>query len=213
MSVSSVQQQSFERPAWTVISENISDPKNWIYLIPTIGALALCVFLAPTTAPIGIAAGVTIFSVNALATLVLKVTNLLAEDPDNEYRKTLLEYPILTTLIGPILEEGFFRGLIQPLTTRAILFIAPAAAAALYVGTGLSVAVTISIVATAAIFGLAHAFNEHKNSHIQAVLSTAGGIAFGLLAAQFGLAAAIVAHMVNNTIAMTLTKLLQDRTP
>jgi membrane protease YdiL (CAAX protease family) len=211
MSVSSVQQQPFERPAWTVISENISDPKNWIYLVPTIGAVALCVFLAPATAPIGIAIGVVIFSVSGLAALVLKVTHLLDEDPDSEYQKTLLEHPILATLVAPILEEGFFRGLMQPLAARAILFIAPAAAA-LYLGTGLSIAVTISIVATAAIFGLAHCFNSHKNSHIQALTATCGGIALGLLTVQFGLAAAIAAHMVNNTIAMTLTKLLQDRT-
>ena len=211
MSISSIQQQSFERPAWTVISENISNPKNWIYLVPTIGAVALCVFLAPATAPLGIAAGVIIFSVNGLVALALKVANLVTEDPDSEYQKTLLEYPLLATLVAPILEEGFFRGLVQPLAARTILLVAPAAAA-LYLGTGLSIAVTISIVATAAIFGLAHCFNNHKNSHIQALTATCGGVAFGLLAAQFGLPAAIAAHMVNNTIAMTITKLFHDRT-
>ena len=56
------------------------------------------------------------------------------------------------------------------------------------------------------IFGLIHAFNDHKNAHIQAMCATVAGILFGITAAQFGLAASIAAHMVNNTMAVTFLK-------
>jgi membrane protease YdiL (CAAX protease family) len=221
MSVSSVLQQPFqllntsttssEKSTWTVLSENLSNPGNWVYLVPTIGALALCVFLAPMTAPIGMAVGVGTVVVSSLFVIVLKMTNLMEEDKNSEYSKYLEDYPFIGTLVAPVLEEGFFRGLVQPLATHAILFIVPAAAAA-FLGTGLSIAVIVSIVATATIFGLVHCCNNHKNSHIQAIAATFGGIALGLVAAQFGLPVAIAAHIVHNTILMTIAQLIKDKT-
>jgi membrane protease YdiL (CAAX protease family) len=214
MSASAISQtspmESSPRPAWDAIKENASNPMNWLYLVPTIGVLALGVIFAPSTVPIGIGVGVGVFAVTALTLIILKVCNLVAEDDDSEFEKDVLKYPLFGTLGAPFLEEGIFRGLLQPLATRAILFIAPAAAAA-FLGTGLSIAVVVSIVGTAAIFGFLHVFNDHKNSHIQAFTCTLQGIAFGVLAAQFGLPAAIAAHVVNNTIALSLAKLFKGK--
>ncbi len=94
---------------------------------------------------------------------------------------------------------------------RSIVSFSPAAACA-FLATGLSIATTVAIVATAAFFGLIHAFNDHKNSRIQAVMASIGGIVLGVTAAQYGLAAAIAAHIVNNTLAMILLN-LRDRLP
>ncbi len=179
-----------------------------MYLVPTIGVLALGVIFAPSTVPIGIGIGVGVFALSTVTMIILKVCNLLADDDDSEYEKDILKYPLFGTLGAPIVEEGIFRGLLQPLATRAILFIVPAAAAA-FLGTGLSIAVVVSIVATAAIFGFVHVFNDHKNSHIQAFAARLGGVAYGVVAAQFGLPAAIAAHIVNNTIAISLAKLFK----
>jgi membrane protease YdiL (CAAX protease family) len=210
---SSTSVSSSEELTWrTALRENIGGPTNWLYLIPTIGAVALCVFLAPVSAPMGIATGVAILIANAGVSILLKVTNLLVEDENSEYEKSVLKFPFLGTVVAPVLEEGIFRGLLQPLATRAILWIVPTAAALCF-GTGLSVAMTVSIVATGAIFGLAHSFNDHKNAHIQAVLTTFGGIAFGLIAGHYGLIAAITAHIINNTIAITFSKLIHKAEP
>lgn len=203
--------ESSSKPAWDVIRENASNPMNWLYLVPTIGVLALGVLFAPSTVPIGIGVGAGVFVLSAVTLIVLKVCNLVADDPDSEYEKDIIKFPLSATLLAPFLEEGIFRGLLQPLATRAILFIVPAAAAA-FLGTGLSIAVTVSIVGTAAIFGFVHVFNDHKNSHIQAFSCTLAGIAFGVVAAQFGLPAAIAAHIVNNTIAISLAKLFKEKT-
>lgn len=78
---------------------------------------------------------------------------------------------------------------------------------AAFLGTGLSIATTVAIIASAAFFGLIHAFNDHKNSHLQAVVATIGGVILGVTAAQYGLAAAIAAHIVNNTLAIIVAKL------
>lgn len=219
MGISAVSEQNFsvidttssERPVWDVLRENVSDPMNWLYIVPTIGALALCVFLAPTAAPIGMAVGVATCVGSAVVLIALKVANLMTPDENSEYEQILREYPSLGTLVAPVIEEGIFRGLIQPLATRAILFLIPAAGAAL-LGPSLSIAVTVSVVATAVLFGITHLFNSHKNSHIQAIVTTFSGIAFGLIAAQFGLPAAIAAHMINNTILITINRLFKDKT-
>lgn len=185
--------------------ESIANPQNWLYLVPTIGALAIGVIFAPNFA-IGMAAGAGILAAMAVVSIVMNAAGLTKKDENSEYEKSILENPWLGTLVAPIAEEGIFRGLIQPLAMRCVLWAIPAAGAAL-LGPGITIATTVAVVATAAIFGLAHAFNKHKNAHIQAITTTFSGIAFGLIAVQFGLPAAIAAHMVNNTIAITLMKL------
>ncbi len=205
MSASTITQKPFfETANLESIQNNVSDKKDWSFLIPTISVLALGVIFA-SNVPLGMAIGVGTPVVTIFPVLIAKALGMHTDDTNSEYLKDIMKMPLLATLAAPILEEGFFRGIMQPLLARAILWIAPAAGIA-FAGTAFSVATSVSIVATAAIFGLIHAFNDHKNAHIHAVSATLGGVLFGITAAQFGLAASIAAHTVNNTIAVTLLK-------
>ena len=189
------------RPSEYTYSKDIS------FLIPTMGVLALGVIYAANV-PIGIMIGIGGLACKFVVHLAINAFVKTEEDNDSEYDRNINRYPLAATLKAPFLEEIFFRGCMQPLLTRCIVYLAPAAAAA-FLGTGFSIATTVSIVATAAIFGFIHIFNEHKNSHIQAFSATIGGVILGVTAVQFGLAAAIAAHIVNNTILVTLKRLHQ----
>lgn len=179
-----------------------------MYLIPTIGAIAIGTFFAPNFA-VGLAAGAALGAANIVILVALQTLGIVKpEETESEYAKTLREFPASGTVVAPVIEELLFRGGLQPLMARAIVWIVPAAAAA-FLGTPLSVATTVAIVATAAIFGFAHLFNSHPNAHWQAIFSTMGGISFGLIAAQFGLPAAIAAHIANNTLAITMDQLVR----
>jgi membrane protease YdiL (CAAX protease family) len=182
--------------------------KKWNYLTPIIATLALGAIFAPRI-PTGMAAGVgTMISATLTGNIANKLSFVVADGNNNDYIQCLDEHPLFATLIFPIAEEGVFRGILQPLTTHAILYVVPTAAAA-FAGTSLSIAAAVSIVAIGIIFGLSHLTNPHKNAHIQAITITFSGIGFGVVAAQFGLPAAMAAHIVNNTIGMTLLTLIK----
>ena len=126
---------------------------------------------------------------------VIQVDN----EKNSDYRKHIQKSLLATSLFAPIAEEGLFRGFIQPLLTKSVQILVPAAAVAFF-GAGLSVATAVSILATSIFFGAAHYMNPHKNAHIQAISCTIGGLVLGVLSAQFGIAAAFAAHIANNTI-------------
>lgn len=172
-------------------------------MILTIGALALGVVFAPKAVPTGIAIGVVNLITMLVSLSIINKMGWLHEDKDSEYEKFLLKNPLAAALIGPALEEGIFRGCIQPLIARSVLYVIPTAAAA-FLGTRVSVAVAISIVVTAILFGAVHLDNKHKAANAQAVVTGILGITFGICAAQLGLVAAIAAHVVSNTIVVAI---------
>jgi membrane protease YdiL (CAAX protease family) len=212
MSISAISQSqtsaaSISGPTAQNIIDNVSDPQNWLYLIPTIGTLAIGILFAPHFA-IGLGIGAAMACAKIPIALALRALGVLKkEERDSEYEKSILSFPLLGTLIAPIVEEGFFRGVLQPLATRTMIWLVPAAAATAFFGTGLSIATAVTIVATATLFGLAHLSNPHKNSHIQAIITGVDGIVFGVLAAQFGLGASIAAHIAGNTLLITIGKI------
>lgn len=175
-------------------------PRNFLYLIPTITGIVLGILFLPHFG-LGLAFGAAHLAIKVISIAILKKAGILQESPEenNEYGKYIRKSLLAVSLFGPIAEEGIFRGLIQPLGTKSIQILVPAAAAALF-GTGLNVATAVSIVATSVLFGAAHYFNPHKNAHIQAVSATLGGLTWGLLSAQFGIGAAIAGHISNNSI-------------
>jgi membrane protease YdiL (CAAX protease family) len=216
MGISTISQSQIPTSSATLsfedIKDNLCNPKNWYYLIPTVGAITLGILFAPNFS-IGLAAGGAIWFVATTISATLATCGFAnLDDRNSEYMKTLFGFPLLATFFAPVGEELVFRGAIQPLLTRAIVWLVPAATAAFF-GTGLGIATTVSIVATAAIFGFIHTFNKHKNSHIQALVTGVQGIAFGVLAAQFGLGASIAAHMMVNTILFTLGRLVYKEPP
>jgi membrane protease YdiL (CAAX protease family) len=180
--------------------ERALQPRNFFFLIPTITGIAMGILLFPNFG-LGLAAGAVGLVVSIIAMGILKKLKIikLSDEKNSEYHKDIRKSLLAVVLFGPIAEEGIFRGFMQPLLTRGIQILVPAATAVLF-GTGLSIATAVSIAATAVIFGAAHYFNPHKDSHVQAVSCTISGVVMGILAAQFGIGAAIAAHVANNSI-------------
>jgi membrane protease YdiL (CAAX protease family) len=174
--------------------------KKWVFLIPTITTIACGILFLPNFGT-GAALGFGMLGIAAITSGVAFVFKLFKIDENNKYNEWISNHLFFGAVGAPILEEILFRGCLQPLTTKAILWLVPAASATI-MSLNLSVAVVVSVVAIGAIFGFVHYFNDHKNSHIQAVVTGIAGIALGLTAAYLGLPAAIGAHMLNNTIAM-----------
>jgi membrane protease YdiL (CAAX protease family) len=175
--------------------------KKFLFLIPTITGIAIGILLFPHFG-LGLAVGAAGLVVTVIAMSVLSHMGILksSEDKNSEYEKHIHKSLLEVALFGPIAEEGLFRGFMQPLLTRSIQILVPAAATAVFLGTGMGVATAVSIAVTAVVFGGIHYFNPHKDSHIQAVAATVSGVVMGVLAAQFGIGAAIAAHVANNTI-------------
>jgi hypothetical protein len=213
------------RPStFEVMRNNLSKPGNWTYLVPTVGAVAIGAIYVPNFA-LGLAAGAAVYGTGFAAAKIIAALDRTKTGLDTLCANHLccLRKTVRITLTRPLIIEGVLRGVIQPLVTRAILWQAvlwqvPAAAATV-MGTGLSVAVIISAIAIAATAGehayfkhrkCSHIRAEHKNFHIEVIFSTTRGIAYGLLAAQFGIGAAIAAHIANNTLAMTKSKLCRQ---
>ena len=194
--------------AWILGKNSDSTKTNkWNYLTPTIGVLPLGAIFAPRV-PTGMALGVGTMISNLLTACIIAKLGFMVEDGNNEYTQVLDEHPLFVTVGFPVVEEGFYRGILQPLTTHGILYLAPTAAAA-FAGTSLSIAAVVSIVSFGVIFGLSHLSNPRKNAHIQAILLTFSGIGWGVTAAKFGLPAAMAAHSVNNTLCQAVTTLLK----
>jgi membrane protease YdiL (CAAX protease family) len=94
----------------------------------------------------------------------------------------LLAVLAASVIVAPVIEETFFRGVLQPaLIERS--------------GTGRAAA-WIGIAATAAVFAVVHALAG--SSVLGAVVTLAAGVGFGLVARSSGLVSAIVAHVVFN---------------
>lgn len=189
--------------AATSSSENVIEciirPKNFLFLIPTITGIAMGIIFLPNFG-LGLAAGAGMLVVTVVAMSILTAVGLIekVKERRSEYGKMLAKESLVVALFGPIQEEAIFRGGFQPLITHVIQLIVPAASAVLF--GPFSIATTVSIVATGVFFGALHYLNPHKAAFQQAVTASIGGIAFGALAAQYGIAAAVAAHIANNTI-------------
>ncbi len=197
---------SFRTPIEPISTTSSTDKKSsrWRFLIPTIGVVALGSLFIPNVG-IGLALGFADFLISCTLLVIATVVFKLKQDENSDHEKFIDKHSLYATLIGPILEEGIFRGVVQPLTARAILLIIPAAGAAV-LGSSITIATAIAIATTAVAFGAIHALNKHKQAHIQAGIATVGGISLGLIAARFGLGASMAAHILNNTLAISIAK-------
>ncbi len=184
------------------VIECIIRPRNFLFLIPTITGIAIGIIFLPNFA-LGLAAGAGMLVVTVVAMSIMTATGLIekVKERRSEYSKMLAKESLAVALFGPIQEEAIFRGAYQPLFSAAVQVIVPAASAVLF--GPFSIATTVSIVATGVFFGALHYLNPHKGAFQQAVTASIGGIAFGALAAQYGIGAAVAAHIANNTIVAT----------
>lgn len=184
---------------------SISPNSKLLFLIPTITGIALGILFIPNFG-LGLAIGALEVPIKLISLLVMNATGIISSDKnESEYSKQLIGSLFYVSVIGPIAEEGIFRGIVQPLLTRAIQIIVPAAAAIAF--GPFSIATTVSIVASGIIFGAVHYFNNHDGAHVQAMFASVTGIVYGILAAQFGIGASIAAHIINNTVVSTLIAL------
>jgi membrane protease YdiL (CAAX protease family) len=95
---------------------------------------------------------------------------------------------VASAIVGPVIEETFFRGVLQP----ALIERSGGSAAASWIG----------IVGTAAIFAAVHAVAGA--SALGAAITFVAGLGFGLVARTSGLVAAVVAHAVFNASGLAL---------
>lgn len=180
------------------------DFDQWSYLIPTIMTLAVGAFFLSNVG-IGMALGVGSFVTVIVLKKILPKAWLFTENkentPDNYaiYLNKSLSSHLSSTLGAPLVEEILFRGIVQPFLAHSIILLFPTAAQAVF-SPLLTTAMIISILATAILFGLAHFKNQTDYARCQVILSSITGCAYGILAAEFGLQAAIAAHIINNSI-------------
>ena len=172
----------------------------------SIGIFLICMALGVVYLP-GFTTGLLVGAVQALIgnTLVhimeyVKPLN----DNDSAYKHQILDNPLLVTLIGPTLEEVIFRGILLPMVLTAVAWLFPITTTTMLFGAGLSLAVGISVGLVALLFGIVHLNNKHEGVYRQAFVTSLAGITLGVLALEFGLAAAIGAHIMNNIIAFSL---------
>lgn len=179
----------------------------WLELLPAVAVMGLGILYAPNFA-IGLVIGVLEYTIGILIILSAQAIFPLVSDKNSQYSIKVMNDLILATLLAPIYEELLFRGALQPLLIAAISWLAPVASTALLFGTGLTVAAMLSIFVTSIIFGAMHISNRHVGSYRQAALCFIAGIVDGVVAIQYGLVASIAAHIINNTLAITLAALL-----
>jgi hypothetical protein len=171
--------------------------EKWGHLVPVIVTLSLGSLFVPNFA-LGTASGAALTAAAFVTQKTLRALHIL-KSKDDSASPLLQVSPLLRSLVLPVASELFLRGAAQPWIARGIVRIAPAAAAT-FLGTPLSIATGVSIVAIAVIAGLNHLFAIHKRVCLSAVacsfLETTSEIAFGVLAAQFGVSASLAAKIV-----------------
>ena len=179
-------------------------PDRWLWIIPTITAIAIGVIFVPNFS-IGLAVGAVDLIVVAVGTVLLEHAGIIdeaEEEEDSPYEENLL----YCALFAPVAEEAVFRGAIQPSLTGVVQALAPAAKAS-FLAAGLNVATTVSIVITSALFGAAHLLIDHKNARKQAISAGLGGIVNGVLAAKLGIGASIAEHIAFNSLWSVLSSI------
>lgn len=193
-------------------AEGIRHSLRWIECAIIITALATITILSatgilPTGYLIASIGSVCLLSANIIIGFILKTILNRGDDSDSEYKKDILKASLFyTAVLIPFLEEALFRGSLQKVC-QSILEKIIVGSAIVILGFPFSMAALGAIFIASAIFGAMHYFNPHKNSDIQAIVTTIDGIFWGILFYQYGLPAAILAHCVNNCIVMTCENL------
>ena len=186
---------------------------KWAQLAVIVSGIAGACFLAsagilPAYVLRSCAVAVAAFPVKiAISVIASKVFGIESKE-DSEYGDMLKKAsPINLCVITPIIEELFFRVIIQGALHAAFSYILPPVTVVV-LGASLPAAALASIVTAGVIFGAVHASNHPDNPDVgvlQAVTCSISGIFVeGMLYHTFGFGASFLAHMVNNTIVTCL---------
>ena len=169
--------------------------RNWGYVIPTVTLGVVGVIFLPHFT-LGLAIGLCELLLSLAIHFIVSKLFLFSTPDQREYLEVLTKHPLLATLCAPIVEECLFRGILQPLLIGGLLLCFPQFP--------LVVICALAVSLTAVLFGAAHLSNAKEgNAYTQAIITTIAGVVFGIIALQFGLFAAIAAHMMANTVAIT----------
>ena len=105
-------------------------------------------------------------------------------------------------LLGPLLEEFFFREMIQGSLQMLLRYTITSPVITL-LGVAMPATHLIAMIVTGVIFGAAHYSSERENHGQVLYASLSGVLVEGTIYAALGLGPAIFAHVINNTIALT----------
>lgn len=150
---------------------------------------------------------------------IVKIAQISGFVPDIDQEMIGKLKPMMTNLVGlaviglivPIIEEIFFRGIVQDvLLTRIPKYLVKKTLLGKEIVFDTLIIKTFRIILTASLFAVAHTFNDgtFPDSYvkIQLVAAFVGGIGLGVLKeSRFGLLSAIGAHSANNFGAMAYT--------
>lgn len=161
----------------------------------------------------GMALGLANLMINIIIIKILDFIIGLPNNDNSEYCRYIKNNPIYASVVGPIIEELIFRGILLPIMIAVMVELFPSTASmTLCLGVTISTAAALSVLVTSIFFGALHLINEHKTAWIQAILSTESGILLGLVSLHLGLGAAIGAHILNNTIAVIMMFMSENQT-
>ena len=126
----------------------------------------------------------------------LQERDKLIQEKEEIYSKIGKLDPLSVILYGPIFEEFFFRGHLDPLVESYLA------------AQGIHYAKLASIAITSLLFGIVH-YKSSPNplGALWAIDAALGGLEFSLLNATFGLPAAIASHCTNNLSCLLEIKL------
>jgi len=176
------------RAITTVLSHNIPT-----FAVLSIACLWSRVFL------VGAAVGV-VNTISSIALTQLLLKQVPPTQEDEQYVRLVTESVFKSAVIGPILEEVIFRGVLQPSLRWIVSVWLPDVSLKVAFIPPMALASMISVVATSVLFGFMHLTNNHSYKKFQALHATGIGIVYGVLAANYGLGASIGAHIMSNTI-------------
>ncbi|MBS3904178.1 MAG: CPBP family intramembrane metalloprotease [Simkania sp.] len=183
----------------------------WQELVPVISTIALGVFYSPVFC-FGAAVGVIDCSVHTI------LSYTLFSNPEQSNKGTYLKELIdtsafITCVVGPIIEEFLCRGLLLHALKHVATTIFTNRSILLPLGIAMPASTIAAIIISSVIFGMLHLSNDHEGATDQVILCTLGGLTYGVLAESFGITASIGAHIANNSLLISLLKIVHSISP
>jgi membrane protease YdiL (CAAX protease family) len=128
----------------------------------------------------------------------------LAQDDSSNYTRRVIGAPWKSCVIYPVIEEITHRSLLQGALQWGLKRVLPAAAITVF-GAQIPLYACAAIVVGSGIFGAMHAANDHNLSHVQAAIVGIQSLClYSPLYYHYGLWASCLAHIMNNTLALTM---------
>ncbi len=183
----------------------------WQEFIPVISTIALGAIYSPAFQFGAIAAPVAYVSWQAISGIFDLIYPSSPAQKSN-YGKSLREMHAFETCVEiPIIEELIFRGLLFSSVKKIAEFVVAERSILFPLGIAMPLTSTVAIAISSLAFGAVHLSNDHDDTARQFLYCTLSGIYFGVMLEYLGILAPIGAHIVNNTIGISIIKLGSDQ--